>query len=230
MCVPTYAITHDDFDKRHPGLDQASSHQAALSETTRGCGKILFTAFGWLCRCSSTIGVADFIGFTRQIERLFLLRVHQFHCPVEHRSVCNSRLALVRLMKRFLQLLKQIDLTVEYFFGTSRFDVVQTSNRVADAEGLSIWPEEARTHRFLRSATDGHEIRQRHITFPQFVGDNGPQTRERDRPTTVLVTGVHVVSRQTVIGFLGAHPTQDRSVLHEFCELREVFTNLNACH
>ena len=54
-----------DRHAAHPGLDQAAGHQAALAQ------------------CRATVGIAQFVFFLMNIERLFgQRRGHQVHRPL----------------------------------------------------------------------------------------------------------------------------------------------------
>ena len=137
---------------------------------------------------------------------------------------------LVAGMKCLVEALQQLDLPGELLALAVRLDEVESADGIVDGQRLLVRSEESRGQCLLRATPDGDEVRQRHVLLAQFLRDDGAQARERHGAGAILVTGVQIVGGQLVVRLQRAHAAQDRGVLHQLREAREMLADADARH
>ncbi len=209
-----------DFDERHVAFYQPSGQQAALAEAI------------------APVGVADLVGFFREIEGFARGAAHQPHGPLVSNAVPDGRshgvLADEAVVERAEQAQPGVDGGLVDRLG--RFEIgdlqiigllafAAARQAVADQQGIVLRTQKAGTIGAGAEGavgSDADEVRQFRVRTAELFGHQRTERRIADRPLRQIAVA-HQVRGAAMVPFLGAQGTEHGQMLALLGQQRQMF-------
>src|SRR5262249_28014345 len=120
---------------------------------------------------------------------------------------------------------EQVDPVIELGLVDAGAEVLDTAGSIVDDQWLMASAEEASA---IAAVADRDEIRHGVGFAAELLGDDGAEGGILDASLSFAIASVHVVGGTGVGPFRRAHAADDRRVIREPSELREMFADLDA--